>query len=388
MIVAEKISWLVVGLIWVFIGWQYHLFPVKLNRKLTRPDIANVKTQMSLIKRSFPQNDSDIPQTAISIAEFEALLHRDNTSQYNFSGNISPAHKSLRTRGHQGGLHLMIIMGRGIHLRKWKRIILESPDFLHIDLVLGVFDESVDSLGCSGQEDRVTGVSVTNTTWTIGRNKLVQSAFRRERAQNISYSFWTLIDAGINLHCPRLTSRNLGDCFKQYDALLSSLPVEVTATAIMGSGHSPVTDNAIMINLQAVHGAWNSFRREVIHVLFPYRPDLDSNTWWSSQAIFWNKIQCLAPLFVVAPLYIFYTNPEYNQYPRNPRDFAAENVVREKMMRGLSGVLPRAPIDYPLEFKQERVRTLPLETSTPLSQAFHLCSKEFSEEFYSFVLRV
>lgn len=283
--------------------------------------------------------------------------------------------------------HLLIIMGRGTHLRNWKRLVLESPEFSHIDLVLGVFDENVNSLECSGQDSRVSCVSVEGTTWTTGRNRLVKSAFVREREQSLFYSFWTLADADVDLHCPELTVPNLKECLIQYDSFLVSLPQEVSAAAVIGSGHWPVTSNSVMVSIQAMDAAWNSFRREVIHVLFPYESELDSNTWWSSQAIFWNKLQCLAPLYVVAPLYIFYGNPEHNDYPRNPRDFGAETKVVQRMMKKLSGILPRAPIDYPLEFKQERIQPLPLkvDSSPQASQVFHQCTQEFSESFYSFI---
>lgn len=283
--------------------------------------------------------------------------------------------------------HLLILMGRGEHLRNWKNIILASHDLVHVDVILGVYDESVYSLQCTDHDARrVLCISVAGTTWTVGRNKLVQSAFAHEREHSVSYSFWTFGDADIYLHCPELIVPDPVDCFRKYDSLLTTFPQEVTAVAVIGSGHWPVVKNSVMVNIQAMDAAWNSFRREVVHVLFPYNPALDSNTWWSSQAIFWNKLQCLAPLFVTVPLTIFYGNPEHNDYPKNTRDFEAENEVRIQIMKGMAGILPRAPTDYPLQFSQDKVRELPLTTLPALSNIYELCVKEFSKDFHSFVL--
>jgi hypothetical protein len=133
--------------------------------------------------------------------------------------------------------------------------------------------------------------------------------------------------------------------------------------------------------------AFNSFRRNTIHILFPYRPDLDAITWWSSQAIFWYRVQCLAPTYVVTPLHVFYINTEHSNYPRNPRNYTEEHRLGTENMGRLSEIIPRAPSHYSLEFNQTKVRTLPLESGQRMGGVFYLCAKEFSHSFHSFAIQ-
>jgi hypothetical protein len=273
--------------------------------------------------------------------------------------------------------HLLILMGRGAHLKVWMQTVLDSSNLTHVALVLGIFDDSVATLECSNYpKRRVSCVSVAGTTWTTGRNKLIETAFATEPEQNKTYSFWTLADADILLHCQH--SLSTGECFSQYDTFLYTLPENAAAATLIANGSWPSTPNSAMIRLHGMDAAWNSFRRNAVHILFPYQPDLDANTWWSSQAIFWYRLQCLAPLYVVTPLYIFFINTEHTDYPRYPRNFSEEHRVGTKMIGKLSGVLHQAPSHFSLEFKQDKIRPLPLAAEQQMDEVFYLCSKEFS----------
>ena len=270
--------------------------------------------------------------------------------------------------------HLLILMGRGVHLKAWMQLVLDSSNLTHVALILGVFDDNVTALECGNYpKRRVSCVSVAGTTWTTGRNKLIETEFAMEIEQNITYSFWTLADADILLHC-----QPAGECFRQYDTFLYTLPENAAAATLIANGSWPLTPNAAMIRLHGMDAALNSFRRSAVHILFPYQPDLDANTWWSSQAIFWYRLQCLAPLYVVTPLYVFFINTEHTDYPRNPRNYSEEHRVGTQMIGRLSGILHQAPSHFSLEFKQDKIRTLPLAAEQSMDSVFYLCSKEFS----------
>jgi hypothetical protein len=275
--------------------------------------------------------------------------------------------------------HLLIVMGRGAHLKTWMRLV--DSDLAHVELVLGIFDGSVDTLGC---DSRIKCVSVAGTTWTTGRNKLIKTALAREHEQNKTYSFWTLADADIQLHCP--AAPGMTECFKQYDAFLAQLPENATAATLIGTGSWPFVPNAAMVHLQSMDAAWNSFRRRTIPILFPYQPDLDANSWWSSQAIFWYRLQCLAPLYVSAPLFVFYINKEHGHYPRNPRNYTEEHRIGTKIMGRLSGILQRAPGYYSGQFTQDKVRWTLDQEEEPMDGVFYKCLSEFSGGFDSFVI--
>ena len=309
------------------------------------------------------------------------------------SSNSSSSDGATTTPPHNNNNHnhLLIIMGRGVHLKTWMQLVdpvyNNNNDLAHVELVLGIFDGSVDTLGCGGgdnnnNDSRIKCVSVAGTTWTTGRNKLIRAALAREHEQNKTYSFWTLADADIQLHCG--APFGMVECFKQYDAFLAQLPENATAATLIENGSWPFVPNAAMVHLQAMDAAWNSFRRRTIPILFPYQPDLDANTWWSSQAIFWYRLQCLAPLYVSTPLFVFSVNAEHGDYPRNPRNYTEEHRVGTKIMGGLSGILQRAPVHFSREFSQEKIRRIPLEQSFPMDGVCDRCLNEFSGGFHSF----
>lgn len=276
--------------------------------------------------------------------------------------------------------HLLIIMGKGEHIRKWMEAILSDSALTYVDILGGVFDSPVESLECPLDSKRVTCISVSGTTWASGRNLLAQKAFRLEYDLGIQYTFWTFADADVSLSCITPAS-----CFGQYNTFLSQLPKEIMVAATLEVVRFDPKMDSIMVGLQGFDAAWNSFRREVIPLLLPYRTEQDENTWWSSQAIFWNRVQCLHPYYAVAPLFIFYQNPEHNPYPRNPRNFNEERVIAEKMMGTLAGSFPRAPTDYLEEIKADKIRSWPLDAPLNENKFFRTCADAFSRDFYEFI---
>jgi hypothetical protein len=251
----------------------------------------------------------------------------------------------------------------------------------NVDILGGVFDSPVELLKCPVDGKRLQCISVSGTTWASGRNLLAREAFKREQTLGIKYTFWTFADADVSLKCITPAS-----CFVQYNTFLAQLPVQIMVAATIEEGRYAPQQNSVMVGLQGFDAAWNSFRREAIPLLLPYRTEQDSNTWWSSQAIFWNRLQCLQPYYSIVPLFILYQNPDHNPYPRNPRNFDEERVLSEKLMGGLSGFLPRAPRDYVEEIKAEKVRPWPLSTPLNENTYFHICAREYSQDFYTFIL--
>jgi hypothetical protein len=291
--------------------------------------------------------------------------------------------------------HLLIAMGRGVHLRQWKDRILNNPNLQHVDLLLGVFDEPVESLGCDALQARVVCISSQGTTWTTGRNALARAAYRMEH--QTPYTYWTFADADIALAC--LTDAPQPDlqfgehCFDAYDRFLQQTLVPV-ATLIQ-IGQFDAAKDAYMSAIEAFDGCFNSFHRDAVHVLLPYKPDQDAITWWSSQAIFWYKIQCLSPTYAAAPLNVFYANPEHNPYPHDPRDKQAERQIGMASLGSLALVFKPAPEDYlpvfpgdPPQFVPEKVRNVSGSPDLHWTNAesFRQCSRELSRGFMDFIV--
>jgi hypothetical protein len=135
----------------------------------------------------------------------------------------------------------------------------------------------------------------------------------------------------------------------------------------------------VMVDVREFDAAWNSMRREAVPLLLPYKTEEDSNSWWSSQAIFWNRLACFAPLYAVTPLFIFFENPEHNKYPRNARNYEKEQQIGAQMMGGLSSILPRAPTEYEGQYVKDKIRPLPRLPlmDWPFGKTFRSCANEF-----------
>ena len=292
-------------------------------------------------------------------------------------------HNSNRTEGDATDFrHLLILMGRGVHLKKWIHKVLQTPELGHVDILAGIFDHSVQSLECPETSERVICIQVSGTTWATGRNTLARAAFMHEINTGLQYTFWTFGDAGVVLLC-----MDEGvDCLVVYNSFLRDLPSEVMSIALLGSGQWQMTPNAVMVELQAYDAVWNSMRREVVNTLLPYRPEEDHNTWLSSQAILWNRLQCLQPLYAISPLFVFYIHPEHAEYPHNNRNLAEERRIGDIIMGDFSGILAKAPIDHEGQLRQKRVRNLPLIINKPVLDTLRQCNPAFSDQFYSFMI--
>lgn len=282
--------------------------------------------------------------------------------------------------------HLLIAMGRGEHLKQWKYEILNSDKLNHVDAVLGVFDEPVEALGCEGIS-RFKCVSVKDTSWATGRNKLAKTAYNMEVGNN-QYTYWTFVDSDIVLRC--LIDGNMqagSDCFVNYDLILqqSMWPI----VTLIAEGGFEILKDSFLVKLESFDGAWNSFHRDAVPVLLPYQSGLDFVTWWSSQAIFWYKVRCFSNQFAIAPLSIFYSNPEHNPYPRNARNAMEEISIGQKTLGKLAVQLGLAPMDYPEQFTKEKIRSLHeiqgLKWKEDLD-SYKLCARELTSGFNDFIM--
>lgn len=275
--------------------------------------------------------------------------------------------------------HLFIVMGRGGHLRHWKNMVLNTPVLSHVHMILGVFDEPVESLSCD-QPDKIKCISVKGTTWTTGRNSLAQAALEWESQTKNKYTYWTFADADIQLWClygnsPELQVKD--ECFSSYDAFLHTTNMPVVTLIQKGQYHPHM--DSLMSSLEAFDAAFNSFHRDAVRVLLPYQADLDGITWWSSQALLWFKVRCFAPLYAVAPLYVFYFNPEHSDYPRNPRDRPQELILGPKSLGTLANILGTPPYDYVELFEEKRVNSLHHFTGSDWryhTDAYWMCLRE------------
>jgi hypothetical protein len=169
--------------------------------------------------------------------------------------------------------HLVIMMGQVRQLRAWIPRLQALP---HVDMLLGTYDAPFEQ---SGVETHFVG----GTTWTTGRNALVQKAFQRERRLGVRYDYWTVADADIIIRCRHVLHGPLTadeTCFERYDAFLwrANMPMfSLHGEGMIDTNQDPAT---VMVRQEAFDAAWNTFHRDAVPLLFPYYGDLDSVTWW------------------------------------------------------------------------------------------------------------
>ena len=283
--------------------------------------------------------------------------------------------------------HLFITMGKVHQLQAWIQRILSDTTIEHVDMVLGSFDQPME---CPPL-DRVECHFVSGTTWTTGRNALVKLAAKREKRLNISYDYWTISDADSVLVCRLASGGELVEhqnCFTVYDMFLQQVDTPMAALHgenMLNTNQEPTN---VMSQQEAFDAAWNTVHHDALAVMFPYYPDLDPITWWSSQAIFWYRLQCFSPAFATSPLSVFYRNPDHHPYPRNARDHAQEKAIATKHFYNLSNTIPLAPQEYEGQIRHERIKSIDSMRSfsdwreKPL---FQKCKETFTPRFTQWV---
>ena len=86
---------------------------------------------------------------------------------------------------------------------------------------------------------------------------------------------------------------------------------------------------------------------------------------------------------------MFYHNPDHGPYPRNPRTFDAERVVGVTHLYELANQIPLAPLDYPEQIRNEKIRSIETMGSEgdwrERGSLFRKCEAAFNDTFLKFI---
>jgi hypothetical protein len=178
---------------------------------------------------------------------------------------------------------------------------------------------SVEASVAAGAPPHAACLFAPGTSWTAGRNVLARSIFQAERARGAVYSRWVFSDQDVanpgGLRCNGLGEGTTactddGTSAAAWGALVRtlllpldyplltmvspSLPVQNVMPPDPPSPSSTCAQCVTFLNSDCGDAAINSFDRDAVPLFLPYLTDVDSHSWWSSQAILFHlKKGCL-----------------------------------------------------------------------------------------------
>jgi STELLO glycosyltransferases len=253
--------------------------------------------------------------------------------------------------------NLFLAQGRGVTLTD---VWIKAMDALPTSwLIYGSFDVVPDCMNHS----RITCLYIPATSWTTGRNLLSDAAKQHELNIGMQYTYWTFVDADIKLSCGPGYEHT--ECMQKYEAFLQSSGSPIVSLFGHMFNNLPISEEtkqaSMMVQVQAFDACWNSINHDALSIVLPYHADLDSNTWWSSQAIFWYALQCFQPSFGVAPVGIYYSNNEHNPYPQGNRNMESEKAVGLLHLGIMAPELHLPPTEYEAQWITSNVQ--PIKTT-------------------------
>jgi hypothetical protein len=161
-------------------------------------------------------------------------------------------------------------------------------------LIFGIFDKNVT---CEAIP-RTECVYIPNTTWTTGRNTLLEVGHKYSIDNDLSFDHWTFSDSDVYLLCchefpcanRQFDPVNNSNCFSEYEFFLDVTHAPMAALGWSGNALSWLSNDVLNANssymyqgVQAFDAAFNTFHVDVLPVLLPYITEMDNTSWWASQ---------------------------------------------------------------------------------------------------------
>lgn len=183
------------------------------------------------------------------------------------------------------------------------------------------------------------------STWATGRNALARAIFHAERARGTTFKTWVFADDDAVAEGGLVCANGLGGAetctgtgFHAWDALVRALVLPLTFPHIYAfvravrspqkSARPACSTCVTRLPVDCGDAMAHAMDRSAVPVLLPYFTDLDSTSWWSSQASMFHVIVgCLGGQGGLLAGFDM-VNAAHSTYPRG-RPFEAElEVVR------------------------------------------------------------
>ena len=176
------------------------------------------------------------------------------------------------------------------------------------------------------------------TTWTTGRNALLEAAMNR----NQTYLYYVFMDDDFTLGDPRQQPagpwRRFENALRSYEPAVAAIDIGWVPKLRDFHVEKQCSGNAAeFIGTVWFDAICNAFHYKAIRHILPYDPTFDQQTWWASQMSVIIRSEVLFRGQVVLHLELFGDNPKHRPYPR---DFNFTQDMLHHMTKDLDTLVP------------------------------------------------
>lgn len=179
-------------------------------------------------------------------------------------------------------------------------------------------------------KDRVNGVTfLPNSTWTEGRNRLLQLA----RETETKYEYYIFMDDDLTI--TRQSIKKFQNLLKRYTPAIGTPRMW---------GHNKDCENIALEahSIYAFDAAMNAFHKSVFwdNLIFPYTEKFDKESWWNSQLILLHLAHVHYYPDIVQFNDVFVENTQHNDYPKNSDFNKIESWIKKEFLGDHQEILP------------------------------------------------
>eukprot|EP00854_Cymbomonas_tetramitiformis_P001901 gene1901-2584_t len=173
-----------------------------------------------------------------------------------------------------------------------------------------------------------------NTTWTTGRNLLLQEIKQHELRQGWKYKYVTLMDHDIIFTTKSPLSK--------FERVLQNYEPAVGTAAIPGrdGDTKKYAKQGPILAVCAFDALFNAFHHEALDILLPYDQRYEAMSWYCSQQDIILRSSAMYKHHVLEVRHVKITNDEHSEYPKGGR-YSRMKAAKEQQER-FEAVLPRA----------------------------------------------
>ena len=167
-------------------------------------------------------------------------------------------------------------------------------------------EENVDAVYLSWKEESENMIYYPNSTWTEGRNRLLEEARNLDK----QYDFYIFMDDDLSF--------SKGG-FREFEKLLIKYQPAIASPHLPGYNLNKEDLNLHVHTVFRFDAAMNAFHHSVVfdETVFPYVAKFDQHSWWYSQYVLIVVANVFYPSYILQFNTVEICNETHRQYPRD-----------------------------------------------------------------------